>query len=96
MRNCIRSLCNANVAKGFKIGKDTTLPVTYIRSVEDPLKDLGGRPPSQRYILAFFAGGMHGYVRPILLQYWENREPDMKIFGPLPRDIEGKKSTGST
>uniref|UniRef100_A0A2N9GBM4 Exostosin GT47 domain-containing protein n=1 Tax=Fagus sylvatica TaxID=28930 RepID=A0A2N9GBM4_FAGSY len=91
MRNCIRSLCNANVAKGFKIGKDTTLPVTYIRSVEDPLKDLGGRPPSQRYILAFFAGGMHGYVRPILLQYWENREPDMKIFGPLPRDIEGKK-----
>ncbi|KAM4123652.1 hypothetical protein ACB094_01G173400 [Castanea mollissima] len=91
MSNCIRSLCNANVAKGFKIGKDTTLPVTYIRSVEDPVKDLGGRPPSQRYILAFFAGGMHGYVRPILLQYWENKKPDMKVFGPMPRDIEGKK-----
>lgn len=91
MGNCIRSLCNANVANGFKIGKDTTLPVTYIQSVEDPLKDMGGRPPSQRPILAFFAGSMHGYVRPILLQYWENKEPDMKIFGPLPRDIEGKK-----
>ncbi|XP_041008164.1 probable glycosyltransferase At3g07620 [Juglans microcarpa x Juglans regia] len=91
MGNCIRSLCNANVANGFKIGKDTTLPVTYIRSVEDPLKDMGGRPPSRRHILAFFAGSMHGYVRPILLQYWENKEPDMKIFGPMPRDIEGKK-----
>nr|POE71596.1 putative glycosyltransferase [Quercus suber] len=91
MSNCIRSLCNANVVKGFKIGKDTTLPVTYMHSVEDPVKDLGGRHPSQRYILAFFAGGMHGYVRPILLQYWENKEPDMKVFGPMPRDIEGKK-----
>ena len=91
MKNCIRSLCNANVAKGFNIGRDTTLPVTYIRSMEDPLKDLGGKPASQRHILAFFAGSMHGYVRPILLQYWENKEPDMKIFGPMPRDIEGKK-----
>ncbi|CAK9176691.1 unnamed protein product [Ilex paraguariensis] len=22
--------------------------------------------------------------------YWNNKEPDMKIFGPMPRDIEGK------
>lgn len=91
MRNCIRSLCNANVAKDFKIGKDTTLPVTYIRSGEDPLTDLGGKPPSQRCILAFFAGSMHGYVRPLLLEYWENKVPNMKIFGPMPRDIEGKR-----
>ncbi|KDP33723.1 hypothetical protein JCGZ_07294 [Jatropha curcas] len=90
MKNCIRVLCNANVGKGFKIGKDTTLPVTYIRSAENPLKDLGGRPPSERPILAFFAGGMHGYLRPILLQFWENKESDMKIFGPMPRDTEGK------
>lgn len=34
---------------------------------------------------------MHGNVRPILLQYWENKEPAMKIFGPMPHDIEGKK-----
>lgn len=91
MKNCIRVLCNANVAKGFKIGKDTTLPVTYIRSAENPLKDLGGTPPSERHILAFFAGGMHGYLRPILLEYWQNKESDMKIFGPMRRDIEGKR-----
>lgn len=91
MNNSIRVLCNANVAKGFKIGKDVTLPVTYIRSAENPLQDLGGKPPSGRSILAFFAGGLHGYLRPILLQHWENKETDMKIVGPMPRDIEGKR-----
>ncbi|KAM6583236.1 hypothetical protein CsatB_010238 [Cannabis sativa] len=90
MKNCIRALCNANVGKDFKIGKDSSLPVTYIRSGEAPLKDVGGKPASERSILAFFAGGMHGYLRPILLHYWQNKEPDMKVFGPMPRDIEGK------
>ncbi|XP_019431629.1 PREDICTED: probable glycosyltransferase At3g07620 isoform X1 [Lupinus angustifolius] len=91
MKKCIRSLCNANIAKGFQIGKDTTLPVTYIHSMMDPLKDLARKPPSEKSILAFFAGGMHGYLRPILLKHWENKEPDMKIFGPMARDIEGKR-----
>ncbi|KAK3210653.1 hypothetical protein Dsin_015359 [Dipteronia sinensis] len=91
MRNCIRALCNANVAKGFKIGVDTTLPVTYIRSMESPLEEIGGRPPLERSTLAFFAGSMHGYLRPILVKFWENKEADMKIFGPMPRDIEGKR-----
>ncbi|KAI4347079.1 hypothetical protein L6164_007928 [Bauhinia variegata] len=91
MKSCIRAICNANVAKGFEIGKDTTLPVTYIRSSEDPLRGLGGKSPSERHILAFFAGSMHGYFRPKLLKHWENKEPDMKIFGPMPRDEEGKR-----
>ena len=90
MGSCIRALCNANVARDFKIGKDVSLPVTLIQSSQDPRKDLGGKPASERPILVFFAGGMHGYLRPILLQFWENKEPDMKIFGPMPRDIEGK------
>lgn len=91
MKDCIRSLCNSNVAKGFQIGKDTTLPVTYIHSMMDPLRRFVGKPPSERSILAFFAGSMHGYLRPILLKHWENKEPDMKIFGPMSRDLEGKK-----
>ncbi|CAK9155143.1 unnamed protein product [Ilex paraguariensis] len=90
MGSCIRALCNSNVVRGFKIGKDVSLPVTYVRTSQNPQMDLGGNPPSERPILAFFAGGMHGYLRPILLQYWNNKEPDMKIFGPMPRDIEGK------
>ncbi|XP_006356532.1 probable glycosyltransferase At3g07620 [Solanum tuberosum] len=90
METCVRVLCNSNIAGGFKIGKDVSLPVTYVRSAEDPLKDLGGNPPSARPVLAFFAGGIHGYLRPILLQHWSEKEPDMKIFGPMPRDPEGK------
>ncbi|KAK7272719.1 hypothetical protein RJT34_29515 [Clitoria ternatea] len=91
MKSCIRSLCNSNVAKGFQIGKDTTLPVTYIHSMMDPLRGFAGKLPSERSILAFFAGSMHGYLRPILIKHWENKEPDMKIFGPMPRDLEGKR-----
>lgn len=90
MGSCIRALCNSNIARGFKIGKDVSLPVTYIRSGENPTKDVGGNQRYDRSILAFFAGGMHGYLRPILLQHWNNKEPDMKIFGPMPRDVEGK------
>ncbi|WJX30151.1 hypothetical protein P8452_18720 [Trifolium repens] len=88
MKSCIRSLCNADVAKGFQIGKDTTLPATYIHSVMNPLIKIAGKPPSERTILAFFAGGIHGYLRPILLKHWEKKEPDMKIFGQMARDAE--------
>ncbi|KAL0288595.1 UNVERIFIED_CONTAM: putative glycosyltransferase [Sesamum angustifolium] len=83
MKNCIRALCNADVKGGFQFGKDVSLPEIYVRNASNPLKNLGGKPPSQRHILAFFAGHMHGYLRPILLNYWENKDPDMKIFGKL-------------
>lgn len=91
LQNCIKALCNANVGKGFNIGMDTSLPVTYIRSTETPLDNLGGKPPLERSTLAFFAGRMHGYLRPILLNFWENKVDDMKIFGPMPDDVEGKR-----
>lgn len=85
MVNSIRALCNADIEVGFTIGKDVSLPETYVRSAQNPLKNLQGNPPSERPILAFFAGKIHGYVRPILLEYWENKDPAMKIFGPWPR-----------
>ncbi|KAK1425996.1 hypothetical protein QVD17_14663 [Tagetes erecta] len=86
MDTCIRALCNSDVGKEhFELGKDVSLPETYVRSPQNPLRELGGKPPSQRSILAFFAGQMHGDVRPILLQHWENKDPDMKIFRKLPK-----------
>ncbi|KAM1726127.1 hypothetical protein ACFX12_016938 [Malus domestica] len=85
MAMCIRALCNADVKEGFVFGKDVSLPETYIKNDKKPLRDLGGNHPSKRPILAFFAGNMHGYVRPILLQHWENKDPDMQIFGRLPK-----------
>ncbi|KAM5565537.1 hypothetical protein ABKV19_019510 [Rosa sericea] len=83
MSKCIWSLCNADMKEGFVLGKDVSLPETNVH-VKNPLRNLGGNGPSERSILAFFAGKMHGYVRPILLQHWENKDPDMKIFGQLP------------
>ncbi|KAG8375587.1 hypothetical protein BUALT_Bualt10G0116000 [Buddleja alternifolia] len=91
MANCIRALCNADVKEGFKFGNDVSLPETYVQSPQHLLRELGGKPPSRRRILAFFAGNMHGYLRPILLNYWENKDPDMKIFGRI-RKVKGQMS----
>ncbi|GFQ01999.1 probable glycosyltransferase at5g03795 [Phtheirospermum japonicum] len=91
MPNSIRALCNSDIKEGFKFGKDISLPETFVRSPQNPLRQLGGKPPSQRRVLAFFAGSMHGYLRPILLNHWENKDPDMKIFGHL-RKVKGQMS----
>ncbi|XP_073137225.1 probable glycosyltransferase At3g07620 [Henckelia pumila] len=91
MTNCIRALCNADAKGRFQFGKDVSLPETNVRVSENPLKDLGGKPPSERHILAFFAGKMHGYLRPILLSHWENKDPDMKISGKLDK-VKGPMS----
>ncbi|KAK1367788.1 Exostosin domain-containing protein [Heracleum sosnowskyi] len=90
MLNCIRALCNADVEKGFDIGKDVSLPTTYVQSPQDPIKDIGGNPPLERPILAFFAGYMHGKVRPVLLQHWGN-DSDMRIFNRMPH-VKGNKN----
>ncbi|KAJ6924566.1 glycosyltransferase [Populus alba x Populus x berolinensis] len=89
MANCIRALCNSDAKEDFVFGKDASLPETYVLTPENPLRDLGGKPASKRSILAFFAGSMHGYLRTILLQHWENKDPDMKIFGRLPK-VKGR------
>ncbi|KAL5729081.1 hypothetical protein ACHQM5_002082 [Ranunculus cassubicifolius] len=85
MDKCIKALCNANIGRDFILGKDLTLPTTQIRKMNDPLRGIGGNPPSERPILAFFAGGMHGSLRPILLKHWGNKYSDMKIYGQIPQ-----------
>lgn len=86
----IRALCNSDLKTGFIIGKDVSIPTTYVRSAQNPLRDIGGNPPSQRSILAFFAGYMHGPVRPVLLKHW-GEDPDMKIFTRMPH-VKGNKN----
>lgn len=90
MEHCIKALCNADVTVGFKIGRDVSLPETYVRSARNPLRDLSGKPPSKRHILAFYAGNMHGYLRPILLKHWKDKDPNMKIYGPMPPGVASK------
>lgn len=90
MEHCIKALCNADVTAGFKIGRDVSLPECYVRSARNPLRDLGGKPASDRHIFAFYAGNMHGYLRKILLEYWNNKDTDMKILGPMPPGVASK------
>ncbi|XP_031484597.1 probable glycosyltransferase At5g03795 isoform X1 [Nymphaea colorata] len=91
--NTIKALCNADLSEGFFVrGKDVSLPETTIRTPKRPLRYLGGRPVSQRSILAFFAGNMHGRVRPVLLKYWSDKDEDMKIYGPLPNRVSRQMS----
>ncbi|GAB4842187.1 hypothetical protein Ancab_012145 [Ancistrocladus abbreviatus] len=40
--------------------------------------------------LAFYAGNNHGYLHPILLKYWKDKDTDMKIYGPMPRGVTSK------
>lgn len=91
-RNTIKALCNADLSEGFVHGRDVSLPETLIKNPRRPLRDLGGKPVSKRSILAFFAGNMHGRVRPILLNYWMGKDPDMKIYGALPPQVSRKMS----
>ncbi|CAN6477944.1 unnamed protein product [Victoria cruziana] len=91
--NTIKALCNADVSEGFFVpGKDVSLPETKINAPMNPLKGLGGKHVSQRTILAFFAGKMHGRVRPELLKYWKGKDEDLKIYGPLPKHVSRKMS----
>ncbi|TKY55468.1 glycosyltransferase protein [Spatholobus suberectus] len=85
-RNTIKALCNADLSERiFVAGRDVSLPETTIRAPRRPLRFLGGNRASLRPILAFFAGSMHGRVRPTLLKYWGGeKDEDMKIYKRLP------------
>ncbi|XP_050871456.1 probable glycosyltransferase At5g25310 [Lathyrus oleraceus] len=90
--NTIKALCNADASEGiFIAGRDVSLPETTIRAPRRPHRYLGGNRVSLRPILAFFAGGMHGRVRPTLLKYWGGeQDEDMKIYKHLPLRISKK------
>lgn len=90
MEKSIRALCVADLHLKFRIGRDVSLPETYIISAKNPQRNIGGLPASNRSILAFYAGNMHGNLRTILLKHWENKDPDMKILGPMPKGISRK------
>ncbi|THU63417.1 hypothetical protein C4D60_Mb01t15530 [Musa balbisiana] len=91
--NTIKAVCNADASEGiFVPGRDVSLAETHIRTPKRPDSDIGGRPASERSILAFFAGQMHGRVRPILVGQWGGRDEDMRIYEALPADIARKMS----
>ncbi|RWW37441.1 hypothetical protein BHE74_00057446 [Ensete ventricosum] len=91
--NTIKAVCNADASEGiFVSGRDVSLPETHIRTPKRPDSGIGGRPASERAILAFFAGQMHGRVRPVLVGHWGGRDEDMRIYEALPAAIARKMS----
>jgi hypothetical protein len=86
-RNAVKVVCNADLSDGlFVLGKDASLPEVYIHNLKTTLQ-LGGPRYDERPYLAFFAGQMHGRVRPILLQHWKDKDPEMKIYEVLPKAV---------
>ncbi|XP_009413449.2 probable glycosyltransferase At5g03795 [Musa acuminata AAA Group] len=84
--NSIRVLCNANTSEGFDPSKDVSLPEINIKT--DVMADMmGGPSASHRPILAFFAGGDHGPVRPLLLEAWKDKDPDVQVHEYLPKGV---------
>lgn len=86
-KNSIRVLCNANTSEGFNPTKDVTLPEMNLQTGL-MTGMLGGRSALRRPLLAFFAGGNHGPVRPILFKHWkEKNDDDIKVYEYLPKGI---------
>ncbi|CAI9775565.1 unnamed protein product [Fraxinus pennsylvanica] len=91
--NTIKVICNADASEGiFKAGKDVSLPETLVKNPRRTHRNLGGKRVSQRPILAFYAGHMHGRVRPILFKYWSDKDEDMRIYGALPNRVSRNMS----
>ncbi|CAK7343326.1 unnamed protein product [Dovyalis caffra] len=85
-KNSIRALCNANTSEKFNPIKDVSFPEINLQT--GSIKGfVGGPSPSRRSVLAFFAGGLHGPIRPIVLEHWENKDDDIKVHRYLPKGV---------
>ncbi|KAF5759813.1 putative xylogalacturonan beta-1,3-xylosyltransferase [Helianthus annuus] len=85
----IRVLCNANSSEGFDPQKDVSLPEINLRNGKMPANLLSPPPlSSSRPHLAFFAGGVHGPIRPILLNQWKGQDPDLQVHDYLPKGLD--------
>ncbi|KAH0466254.1 hypothetical protein IEQ34_006357 [Dendrobium chrysotoxum] len=86
-RNSIRAICNANTSEGFKLGKDVTLPEVHLPDggLSSPAREQTS--VDSRTLLAFFAGGAHGYIREALLRHWKDKDPEVVVYEYLPKGI---------
>ncbi|KAK7267849.1 hypothetical protein RIF29_20528 [Crotalaria pallida] len=85
-KNSIRVLCNANTSEGFNPLKDVSFPEINLQT--GTINGLvGGPSASKRSVLAFFAGGLHGHIRSILLEHWEKKDKDIQVQRYLPKGV---------
>ncbi|KAF8400601.1 hypothetical protein HHK36_013900 [Tetracentron sinense] len=90
-KNFIRVLCNANASESFRPRRDVSMPEIYIhRGTQGKLSPWPAKldqDPNKRSILAFFAGGMHGDIRKILLQHWKDKDNEVRVYEYLPKSL---------
>ncbi|XP_028777118.1 probable glycosyltransferase At5g03795 [Neltuma alba] len=85
-KNSIRVLCNANTSEGFNPAKDVSFPeINLLTGTMTGF--VGGPSASRRPVLAFFAGGVHGPIRPVLLEHWEDKDEDIQVHKYLPKGV---------
>ncbi|KAK6237000.1 hypothetical protein QUC31_020792 [Theobroma cacao] len=94
-KHFIRVLCNANSSEGFQPARDVSLPemLLHYGMLGQPQQ---GQPPNSRPILAFFAGGEHGFVRKILFKYWKEKDDDVRVYEYLPKTLNYTQLMGQT
>lgn len=85
-QNSIRVLCNANTSEGFNPKKDVTLPEMSLRTHETT-EIVNWAPLVDQPYLAFFAGSLHGPIRPVLLEHWKEKDSDVQVFERLPKEL---------
>nr|GMC79600.1 probable glycosyltransferase At5g03795 isoform X1 [Ipomoea batatas] len=85
--NSIRALCNANTSERFDPKRDVSIPEIHL-PFGTTKGLLGGPSPSERSVLVFYSGGLHGPIRPILMKHWENKsDEDVQIHSYLPKGL---------
>jgi len=82
----IRALCNANISENFNPRKDASIPEINLKPGEIPTLS-PAIPAGERTNLAFFAGRMHGPIRPILLKHWKGEDKDIQVYDELPKTV---------
>ncbi|KAL5995774.1 hypothetical protein ACLOJK_025844 [Asimina triloba] len=85
----IRVFCNANYSEGFDPRRDVSMPEIHLYT--GALPPQLAQPPLETALrphLAFFAGGVHGPIRPILLQNWGLKDKDLLVYEYLPKGLD--------
>ncbi|KAL5547759.1 hypothetical protein UlMin_002990 [Ulmus minor] len=92
-KNFIRVLCNANTSEGFWPKRDVSLPEMNI-----PFGQLGqkklGQSPNNRPLLAFFAGGAHGYIRQVLFEHWKDKDDEVQVHDKVVNGLNYTQNMG--